>query len=404
MWPHQRRDGTSARAAVLRCQRFVTKLTLVLALVLVSAAGPATSAVWVPSGAQVSEASCEPRLLVLPGLTPSSAARVDALSDSGWVAGTSWEVGAPYSAVVWSHPERVVNTGVGGVVLGNGNAISASVIDVNESGTVAINRWKSTPRRSAVLEEAVVWSQQDGAAVLPTSRYRPRASVTAINDKGDVVGHVRGRGHGSVPVVWRDGERSRLPVPRHVEAYATDINNNGLVVGQYYGRYSVTGSWTWDGGPELTPLRPTDTTAVAQATDVDDSGLVIGGQYVGPGDGIRTILWRNPTASPFRLMRIRTVDLHNSGYLAAVEPGFRGYGATAYIGHRRDGGIKAQLPPPPVAEGSSGWSNVRAAAVARGPSSIAPQGGVTIGGYAQDFDLTISQAVLWTCSQTRLNR
>jgi hypothetical protein len=403
MWPHQRHDGTSAGVAVLRRQRFVTKLTLVLALVLVSTAGPATSAVWVPTGAQVSEASCEPRLLVLPGLTPSSAARVDALSDSGWVAGTSWEAGAPYSAVVWSDPERVVYTGVGGVALANGNTISASAIDINESGTVAINRSKSTPRRSAVLEEAVVWSQQDGTTVLPTSRYRPRASVTAINDEGDVVGHVRGRGHGRIPVVWRDGERSRLPVPRHVRAYATDINNNGLVVGQYYGRYSATGSWTWDGGPELTPLRPTDTTAVAEATDVDDAGRVVGAQYVGTGDEIRTILWRNPTASPFRLMRIKTVDLHSSGYLAAVEPGFRGFDARAYVGHRRDGGIKAQLPSP-VVERSSRWSNVHATGVARGPSPFAPEGGVTIGGYAQEVDLTTSEAVLWTCSQTRLNR
>ncbi|MFC7726027.1 hypothetical protein ACFQW6_12985 [Nocardioides sp. GCM10028917] len=351
----------------------------------------------------MSKSSCEPRLHVLPGLTPTSDARVEALSDSGWVAGASWEDGIPYSAVVWSDPERVVDTGVGGVAVADGVAISASAIDVNESGTVAINRWKSTPRLSISHEEALVWSQQDGATVLPTSRYRPRASVTAINDEGDVLGHVRGRGHGSVPVIWTDGERLRLPVPRHDKAYGTDINNDGLIVGSYWGRYGTAGSWTWDGGPKLMPLRPTDTTAVTAATDVDDSGLIIGGQHVGPGDAIRTILWRNPAASPVRLMRIRTVDLHNSGYLAAVEPGFRGYGATAYIGHRRDGGIKARLPQPSVPDGSLGWSNVYAAAVARGASPFAPGGGVTVGGFAQDFDSMTSQAVLWTCSQTWLN-
>lgn len=403
MRPHRRHNDTSANWALLRRWRLVTVVALVLTAAVPSAAGPPSAAMLTEPGSRVSERGCDPRLLVLPGLTPTSDARVEALSDSGWVAGASWEDGVPYSAVVWSDPERVVDTGVGGVALADGKAISASAVDVNESGTVAINRWKSTPRRSVLLEEALVWSQRHGASILPTSTYRPRASVAAINDSGDVIGHVRGRGHGSVPVIWRDGERLRLPVPRHVQAYASDINNDGLVVGVYWGRYGTTGSWTWDGGPKLVPLRPTDTTAVTAASDVDDSGHIIGGHHVGPGDAIRTILWRNPAASPVRLMRIRTVDLHNSGYLAAVEPGFRGYEATAYIGYRRDGGIKARLPRPTPVEGSLGWSNVYAAAVARGPSPFAPQGGVTVGGFAQNSDLVISQAVLWTCSQVWLN-
>ena len=233
---------------------------------------------------------------------------------------------------------------------------------------MAINRWKSTPQHSVLLEEALARSQQDGATVLPTSRYRPRASVTAINDEGDVIGHVRGRSHGGVPVIWRDGERLRLPVPRHVETYASDIKQRWL------GLWGCTGGAPGEQGhghgtaaPSSCPYDPTDTTAVTEATDINNSGHIIGGQHVGPGDGIRTILWRSPAASPVRLMRIRTVDLHNSGYLAAVEPGFRGYGATAYIGHRRDGGIKARLPRPSVVEGSLGWSNVRAAAVAPRP-------------------------------------
>jgi hypothetical protein len=325
------------------------------------------------------------------------------LSDSGWAAGTSWEDEAPYSAVVWTDPERVVHTGVGGATRANGNTVSASAIDVNEDGHVAIDRWTSTPRGRLLTEDAVVWSPRDGATVLRTSRFRPRASVTAINDHGDVLGHVRGRGHGSVPVVWQDGERTRLSVPMHVKAYANDINNNGLVVGTFYDRGSyVTGSWTWNGGPRLQTLRPTDTTAVTEATHVDESDRIVGEQPVGPGGGVRTILWRNPAASPLRLMHIRTVDLHGSGYLAAVEPGFRGYGATAYVGHRRDGGIKARLPEPPLAQGALGWENVLAAGVARGSSAFAPQGGVTIGGYAQEYESMTSQAVLWTCSQTRL--
>jgi hypothetical protein len=400
MWRYRRRAKASGSVAALRRGRpFLTLTSLSLLALLGTGAASAVAG----SAPDRASAVCEPRLIVLPGLTATSSARVDALSDSGWVAGTSWEDEAPFSAVVWTDPERIVDTGVGGVTHASGNAISAMAIDVNEGGTVAINRWKESPRGRFIAEDALVWNQHDGATVLPTSRYRPRASVMAINNRGDVLGHVRGRGRGSVPVVWKDGERDKLPVPSDVEAYANDINDDGLVVGMYLGRYSVEGSWTWDGGPQLTTLRPTDTTAVTEATDVDESGRIIGRHPVGPGDGIRTILWRTPAAAPQRLMRIHAVDLHNSGYLAAVEPGFRGYGATAYVGHRRDGGVKARLPRPPTVEGSAGWSNIRAAAVARGSSRFAPQGGVTIGGSAQDYDLPLSQAVVWTCTQTRLD-
>lgn len=401
MRPRRRQHTTSVGSGILHRWSSAT-VAVALILTLCGTVGWADVAASPPPRVGPSEAPCEPRTLVLPGLTSTSDVRVSALSDSGWVAGTSWEDESPSSAVVWTDAARVVDTGVGGITLTNGNTISASAVDVNEGGTVAIDRSESTARGRLLVEDAIIWSRRDGATVLPTSHYRPRASTTAINDDGDVLGHVRGRGHGSVPVIWRDGDRLKLPVPAQLHAYANDINNDGLVVGVYYG--DVRGSWTWSGGPKAMALRPTDTTAETEATDVADSGRIVGGQHVGPGDAVRTILWHSPAASPQRLMRIQTVDLHNSGYLAAAEPGFRGYGATAYVGHLRDGGIKARLPEPPPVGDSLGWSNVRAAGVARGFSHFAPQGGVTIGGFAQNLDFTLSQAVLWTCSQAWLDR
>ena len=404
MSPHEVHHRPSTSVGSLHRRRPPTIAGLGLAIAICAAGGPGP-AVSASLQARPSEASCEPHMLVLQGLNSTSDASVDAVSDSGWVAGTSWEDASPRAAVVWTDPERVIDTGVGGVTLPNGSTVTAWVVDMNEVGTVAINRWKLSPAGSVVSQDAVVWNLEDGVTVLPTSTYRPLASIAAINDQGHVLGWVTSLRHGSVPVVWRDGQRTRLPVPPRLEAYASDINNDGLVVGTAHSRdFSVRYSWTWSGGPKLIRLRAPDTTASADATNVNDSGLIIGGQHVGPGDGMRTILWRNRTASPQRLMRIQTVDLHNTGYLAAVEPGFRGYGATAYVGHRRDGGVKAQLPPPPVALGSRGWTNVRAAAVARGHSSFAPHGGVTVGGFAQDFDVMVSQAILWTCSQAWLNR
>lgn len=354
---------------------------------------------WKPG--QVPDGSCDAQVVVLPGLTSTSLTAVAAMSDSGLVVGTSRDPGASSAVVVWTSPDRIIHTGVGGGVSDNGNTVSAWAVDVNEAGVVAINRTTSAADGRILAEDAVLWTRSSGATVLAAPAFRPRASVVAINDEGDAVGRIWGRGHGSVPVIWSDGKRTRLPVPPQGTAVPADINNEGLVVGTSRGRYRTLGLWTWHGGTTVRLLASPERGAQADVTGVDDSGRIVGGQPVGPADGIRTILWRNRDALPRRLMRIDTRELHNSGYLAAVEPGFRGIGATAYVGHRRDGGLKARLPDPPDG-GPSGWNNVYAVAVARGPSAFAPQGGVTIAGSAQDWEYTTMRGILWTCAHTLL--
>jgi len=383
--------------------RPVTTLALVCTLVLLNTVGSPGAAATPPDPPrQATQGTCDPQLLALPGLTSTSLNVVAAMSDSGLVVGTSREPEGPSTVVVWTDTEHVTDTGLGGVVGDNQNTSSAIAVDVNEAGLIAINRTKLTENGRAITEEAVLWSQDSGATILPAPPFRPRASLIAINDEGDAVGHIRGHGHGSVPVIWRDGKRSRLPVPPHIQAVASDINNAGLVVGTFYGRFlSLEGAWWWRGGTNVKLLTPAEGTIKAAASDVDNSGRIVGRQRVGPGDSVRTVLWRNRDARPRRVVRLETRDLHDSGYLAAIEPGFRGFGATPYVVHRSDG-VSARLPRPPVVGGTFGWDNVRAEAVARGPSAFAPQGGVTIGGYAQDFEATTTRAILWTCTNTLL--
>jgi hypothetical protein len=382
----------------------ITVLALVCTLSLLNAAGSPGAAAIPPNPQwQSTQGTCDPQLLVLPGLTPTSLDVVVAMSDSGLVVGTSREADGPSTVVVWTDTEHVVDTGVGGIVAGNGRTVSAAAVDVNEAGLVAINRTTFNAEGGAITQEAVSWNQDTGATVLPAPPFRPQATLVAINDKGDAIGHIRGRGHGSVPVVWTAGKRSRLPVPADVvETVASDINNAGLVVGTFYGRFStLMGPWWWQGGPSISRLAPAEGTVKATGAHVDNAGRIVGHQRVGPGDSVRTILWRNRAAPARRVVRLETRDLHDSGYLAAIEPGLRGVGATPYVGHRSTG-ANARLQRPPDDGGTIGWGNIRAEAVARGPSPFAPQGGVTIGGYAQDFEVTTMRAILWTCTQTLL--
>lgn len=346
---------------------------------------------------------CEPQVLVLPGPGPTSRAWVTAVSDSGFAVGNASEGDLPSDAVMWTDPTHVVPTGVGGV-REQRRTVSAWAVDANESGQVAINR-STWIRGQGWSYDALIWSQTQGATVLPTSAARPAAWLTAINNAGDVIGEVSDRGKRSVPVVWRDGERSPLPVPAGLEVYATDINNAGLVVGGFADKRAddwAHGGWFWDlVADERGRLRRPDSRSSPQAALVDDSGRIVGVRGVGPGDAKRAFLWRNRDARPRPLMGLDARDVHDSGYLAATEPGFRGFGASAYVAHRRAGRGTAQLPAPPDDGGTVEWNNVVADAVARGTSSFAPDGGITIGGYAEDYsDLT--QAVLWTCAQTLL--
>jgi hypothetical protein len=381
-------------------------LAAVMSLAILGAGGWSAAGVTQPPPLLMPNNACDVQTLVLPGLTATGGTSVTAMSDSGYVVGTSREDGAPAAAVVWTSPEHVVDTGVGGFVLEDGSAFDAVAVDVNEDGLVAINRTRYGALGRAADHAAMLWSDSTGASRLSASAFRPRAAAAAINDHGDVVGRIWGNGHGSVPVVWRDGRRSRLPHSSRTLLLATDINNDGMVVGTAHDVRVSAGwaSWWWRSGTRIRPLTPPDDTVEVYASEVDDSGRIVGRQRVGPGDSVRTVLWPSRDVPPRRIMRLEPLDLHDSGHVAATEPGFRGLGATAYVGRLRDG-RRARLPAPTDAGEPIAWPNLRALAVARGSSSFAPQGGVTIGGHAQNGEGGwTARAVLWTCTQTLLGR
>ena len=156
------------------CGRAVTAPVVLGALLLVvlalaGAGSGAADAERVPPG-ESARAACESQVLELPVLQPDGAAWVEAANDSGLVAGEAWGPGRPEEVVVWTDPDTVISTGVVGTAEGR-RATSVQVVDVNDSGHVAVHRWTSG-RRGIVSSEAIVWSEGEGATVLPTPAAR----------------------------------------------------------------------------------------------------------------------------------------------------------------------------------------------------------------------------------------
>jgi hypothetical protein len=385
-WPTVSRDLVAAMLA-----------SSALAAALLSLHGDPAAAASVAAAPDDTRAPCDPQTIMLPSLGADGYSAAIAVSDSGWVAGVSSDGSGSSVPVVWRDATEAVSTDIGGVDPDTGRRVIGSSVDVNESGLVAINRATYNKRDRSVGQDVVLWSESGGAVRLPTTSTRPRAYVTALNDHGVAAGMVRGKGHPMVPVVWRNGKLQRLPIPHGTAGTALDINNSGRVVGYLNdlgARFAPRRPWTWRIGGSSGPLKKMS--GGGPAALVNDAGRIVGAITIDEYTD-RSVLWRSPAARPRRFLADTVMDLHNSGYLAVTDVGFRGFGAAAYVGHLRDGGTQAVLPEPP---NPGGWDNVVARSVGLGVTAFAPQGGVTIVGSADDEES--AHAVLWTCAQTHM--
>ncbi|QFZ18392.1 hypothetical protein [Saccharothrix syringae] len=158
----------------------------------------------------------------LPAAGAGGSYSVAAINDSGWVAGT-WSVGSTTRAVLWAD-DRVT------VLPGEDVTVSDSRRALNENGDVVGRRTVDG------LSRAVLW--RDGELIefgLPDW-----SQAIAVNDRGDVVGWQESGGSPR-GFHWRDGVVTTLPAPAGSPAWATDINNSGVVVGH---SYSQAFRWT----------------------------------------------------------------------------------------------------------------------------------------------------------------
>lgn len=346
--------------------------------------------------AQAAAPDCDRQIIILPPLTAGGSATVSAMNERGWVVGRSYDPQLPAAAVLWRGPGAPLDLQLGGATLANGDKTSGHPVDVNERGVVAVQRHRSNAKETRHRGTSA-WLWRDGVRTrLRGTAYRRQATVEAVNDRGVAAGWIRGRKakrHPAVPVVWRKGVLTRLPIPRGATGVAVENNNHGLVIGSVRRRGAQTWTpWWWRLGGRSGPLRTLDNYQYAEAVDVDDRGRII-------GRAPRGVLWRPPSSAPTQILakQYDVVAMSDRGDLTGARGGFRGYGARAWVG--RLSGRAARLPDPPT-EDANGWENIYGSDLTRGVTAFAPQGGVTVGGAANGDDL--SRAVLWTCAQTYL--
>lgn len=368
-------------------------LAAVMAAVVVGTGSGAT-----PAGpAQAAAPSCDRQIIILPPLPADGSARVSAMNSRGWVVGTS--SGPPFSpsaAVLWRGTGAPRDLRLGGATLANGDQTSGQPVDVNERGVVAVQRNRLNAKATRVRSTSA-WLWRDGVRTrLPGTANRRWAMVESVNDHGVAAGWIHGRrGDRRIPVVWRKGVLTRLPLPRGATGQAVENNNLGLVIGSVTSRDGQSWTpWWWRLGGRSGPLRTLENSQFGGETvDVDDRGRIIG---VAP----RGVLWRQPNSVPKRILgRYDMAAMSNRGDVTGTRRGFRGIGGRASVA--RLSGRNARLPDPQTEDGDIWWENTFGSDLARGVTAFAPQGGVTVGGSASGDDGR-SRAVLWTCAQTYL--
>lgn len=382
-------------------------LLLVGALLLTTCVSPVAPAIGRTLGVGVSHATggedCVPSIVMLPASSDTADAMVIAMNRSGLVGGTSWdrELDIPSRAVVWRDAGVPMELGIGGVVRPDGSEVSGSVVDLNEVGVVAAQRYLYSARGHMMRSAAMLWEESTGTVTkLPAPAQRPKAVVSAINDLGVAAGSARGRDRRTVPVYWRDGQVTPLPIPRKASyGYAVDNNNRGLIVGVVARDERDRVPWWWRRGGRSGPFSTESLRSEPLVVATDDRERIIGLRSLA-NDNSRSYLWRGPSdrrprpdVSPGGVMA-----MDDAGHLVGASGGFRGLDDRAWVARLR-GGESAQLPDPPLEPSQNWWANTFGTAVVSGVSTFAPEGGLTVGGWA---DGERRRPVLWTCAQAYL--
>lgn len=125
-------------------------------------------------------------------------------------------------------------------------------------------------------EVPFVWTADEGMRALslpPGVRY---ARVTAVNNRGEVVGSFRTSG-GQQTFIWSKstGFRAITEARLGENAVATAINNNGVVVGELSTEWEGSFMFTWSASEGFRPTGITGATPYA----VNDAGQVVGKFY-----------------------------------------------------------------------------------------------------------------------------
>jgi uncharacterized membrane protein len=221
--------------------------------------------------------------------------------------------------------------------------------DVNQSGEMVGTALKDDQLRS--------WRWRDGDLVwLPAARPDRKVRAVAINAAGTVAGTAENRSDGwdHRVVVWSAADAVReLAIPEGFnEAYATDIDDDGTVVGvvqdwDYEGagvNSAKAVAWFPDGDWRFLPALGTD--PFADVVGVRD-GTVLGTSTGSTNDHV-AVVWRAASGGPTEVapdLNAAVVALSGSGSIATS--------AHSEIALLQDG-VRRPLPLPPTTDAMSG--------------------------------------------------
>lgn len=155
------------------------------------------------------------------------------------------------------------------------------VRDINEHGASA-GESGPTP---------VTWDTEGRPTALPLPEGFSSATVTALNDQGDVVGLAFHTTQASQGILWHDG----APTLLGPHLYPQDVNEHGVVVGWTMGGPDERRGWVHVPGAGQS-LLPDGGAYEAQPVAVGDHGYVVGTVFA--TGGARAAGWYGPYAFP----------------------------------------------------------------------------------------------------------
>ena len=244
--------------------------------------------------------------------------------------------------------------------------------------------------------------------LLPPLEGDTDSRLSSMNTRGWAVGTSQyfdpatGRSGRPSSVLWRDGVTLDLHAGGAYDLFSepVDINRQGVVAVQRFrarrsGRLIPATSWTWRNG-KMDRLRGGQMRRAVYVEALSDVALDDGPFFHGTKADLRA---GDLLTAGFR-SNYRPEVVMNHIYFTALPDG-AGLAAELAAG---EGAPRVYEVVPVGAYGTTPterWQNIFGVAVIREVTSLAPRGGVSIGGTADaSSDTGFDRATIWTCAQT----
>jgi probable HAF family extracellular repeat protein len=123
----------------------------------------------------------------------------------------------------------------------------------------------------------------------PSSEPNTASVAVALNDQGVAVGQriTPGPNLASVPFKYADGIFTKVQLPNMTYGYFTDINNNGIAIGDYVPKDQSVRSFIFD--QKIIGELNSDDGSLLSAMGINDAGQIAGIHYPPPADTNRDI-------------------------------------------------------------------------------------------------------------------